>query len=79
MKARSPSGKAEVCKTSIGGSIPPRASKTTVAVGQWPVASLGNQGIVGVWRPHCAFPTLGFNNHDAVTMVTARGAAAKGI
>jgi hypothetical protein len=25
-KARSPSGKAEVCKTSIGGSIPPRAS-----------------------------------------------------
>jgi hypothetical protein len=24
--ARSPSGKAEVCKTSIGGSIPPRAS-----------------------------------------------------
>jgi hypothetical protein len=25
--ARSPSGKAEVCKTSIGGSIPPRASK----------------------------------------------------
>ena len=28
-KARSPSGKAEVCKTSIGGSIPPRASKTS--------------------------------------------------
>ena len=26
--ARSPSGKAEVCKTSIGGSIPPRASKS---------------------------------------------------
>ena len=26
-KARSPSGKAKVCKTFIGGSIPPRASK----------------------------------------------------
>ena len=26
-RARSPSGKAEVCKTSIGGSIPPRASR----------------------------------------------------
>jgi hypothetical protein len=26
IEARSPSGKAEVCKTSIGGSIPPRAS-----------------------------------------------------
>jgi hypothetical protein len=25
-KARSPSGKAKVCKTFIGGSIPPRAS-----------------------------------------------------
>jgi hypothetical protein len=25
--ARSPSGKAKVCKTFIGGSIPPRASK----------------------------------------------------
>ena len=31
-RARSPSGKAEVCKTSIGGSIPPRASKNS---GQW--------------------------------------------
>lgn len=28
--ARSPSGKAKVCKTFIGGSIPPRASKTLV-------------------------------------------------
>ena len=26
-EARSPSGKAKVCKTFIGGSIPPRASK----------------------------------------------------
>ncbi len=26
VKARSPSGKAKVCKTFIGGSIPPRAS-----------------------------------------------------
>jgi hypothetical protein len=26
-RARSPSGKAKVCKTFIGGSIPPRASK----------------------------------------------------
>ena len=29
-EARSPSGKAKVCKTFIGGSIPPRASKATV-------------------------------------------------
>ena len=28
-EARSPSGKAKVCKTFIGGSIPPRASKST--------------------------------------------------
>ena len=31
-RARSPSGKAEVCKTSIGGSIPPRASKFHPAI-----------------------------------------------
>src|SRR5579862_4727302 len=29
--ARSPSGKAKVCKTFIGGSIPPRASNSAVA------------------------------------------------
>jgi hypothetical protein len=29
-EARSPSGKAKVCKTFIGGSIPPRASKQSV-------------------------------------------------
>src|SRR5271169_5714061 len=29
-EARSPSGKAKVCKTFIGGSIPPRASKNLV-------------------------------------------------
>src|SRR5258708_23618152 len=29
-EARSPSGKAKVCKTCIGGSIPPRASKAAV-------------------------------------------------
>jgi hypothetical protein len=28
-EARSPSGKAKVCKTFIGGSIPPRASNAT--------------------------------------------------
>jgi hypothetical protein len=30
-KARSPSGKAKVCKTFIGGSIPPRASNITIS------------------------------------------------
>ena len=29
-EARSPSGKAKVCKTFIGGSIPPRASKVMI-------------------------------------------------
>jgi hypothetical protein len=29
-EARSPSGKAKVCKTFIGGSIPPRASKAAL-------------------------------------------------
>jgi hypothetical protein len=29
-EARSPSGKAKVCKTFIGGSTPPRASKTSI-------------------------------------------------
>jgi hypothetical protein len=32
--ARSPSGKAKVCKTFIGGSIPPRASKMSPAPGR---------------------------------------------
>ena len=32
-EARSPSGKAKVCKTFIGGSIPPRASKFAAEVG----------------------------------------------
>src|SRR5215472_16269600 len=37
--ARSPSGKAEVCKTSIGGSIPPRASNNPpLALGLWLLA-----------------------------------------
>jgi hypothetical protein len=38
--ARSPSGKAEVCKTSIGGSIPPRASKQHLhlALSTWHLA-----------------------------------------
>ena len=31
-EARSPSGKAKVCKTFIGGSIPPRASKHPFAL-----------------------------------------------
>jgi hypothetical protein len=30
-EARSPSGKAKVCKTFIGGSIPPRASKSAAS------------------------------------------------
>ncbi len=38
--ARSPSGKAEVCKTSIGGSIPPRASSLANAAPQFPGPSL---------------------------------------
>jgi hypothetical protein len=33
-EARSPSGKAKVCKTFIGGSIPPRASKAALLQGR---------------------------------------------
>jgi hypothetical protein len=33
-EARSPSGKAKVCKTFIGGSIPPRASKAALFQGR---------------------------------------------
>ena len=33
-EARSPSGKAKVCKTFIGGSIPPRASKARLFHGR---------------------------------------------
>ena len=42
-KARSPSGKAKICKTFIGGSIPPRASKFA--------AMINPHGEPGVTKP----------------------------
>ena len=41
--ARSPSGKARVCKTLIGGSIPPRASKNS---GPLPRSRAGGQPLL---------------------------------